>query len=350
MATAPTSRRRAPSAASGLADVSAVMALYNGGELTREALDSIVTQTLPPREVVIVNDGSTDESLRIVTSYVAKYRGPISFVVTTKENGGQGSARNEGVARAQGAYIAFIDQDDSWPVNHIEVLITHFGDRPDLGWVYSDYCQIDDAGKTVRRGYLKGTHYEVPGSSIYSMIGQDLMMLPSASLIRTRAFRDAGGFDTQFRGYEDDDLFLRIFQAGWAFEFEARPVTNYRIHAENSSRQSSFLRSRERFYFKYRETFEAAGPEAFLEFRRGIAERMTRSFINDAVALNRVDIPGDFRQELIRVAKRVMGDLGWTLKRRVVMMAVRHTSLVPFMLRVNARFNRRARSHGTRVF
>ncbi len=325
-------------------DVTAVMALYNGGDLVRDSLESIVTQTLPPRQIIVVDDGSTDESPGLVARFAQTHRGPSTVTVIRKENGGQGSARNTGAAQTTTEFLAFIDQDDTWSRDHLEVLLEGFADQPQRGWIYSDFRHINAEGQTFRRHYLQQTHYRVPEQSFTGMLSRDLMMLPSATLLRTRAFREAGGFDTQFRGYEDDDLFLRIFQAGWGFAFEPRDVTNYRIHDENSSRQSTFLRSRERFYLKYRAVFEAQGSDDLATYRELIAERMTRSFINDAVALNRDSIPGDFRSELRRVAFFILGDIGWSLKRRVVMMIVRHTWLVSFLLRANALFRRRGGS------
>lgn len=325
-------------------DVTVVMALYNGGDLVSESLESIVTQTLPPRQVIVVDDGSQDASPALVARFAQTHRGPSKVTLIRKENGGQGSARNAGAAQTTTEFIAFIDQDDTWSRDHLAVLLEGFAEEPRRGWVYSDFRQINAEGETVRRHYLTQTNYRVPEQSFTGMLSRDLMMLPSASLIRTQAFREGGGFDTQFRGYEDDDLFLRIFQEGWGFAFEPRDVTNYRIHSENSSRQSTFLRSRERFYLKYRAVFESQGSDDVALFRRLIAERMTRSFINDAVALNRDSLPGDFRTELRRVASFILGDIGWSLKRRVVMLIVRHTWLVPFLLRANALFRRRGGS------
>jgi glycosyltransferase involved in cell wall biosynthesis len=245
-----------------VADVTVVLALFNGGDLTRLALDSVVAQSRAPREVIVVNDGSTDGSKELAGRFAKEYRGSVKITLVDKENGGQGSARNLGASRAKTEFLAFIDQDDTWPPDHIEVLLESFDRRPDLGWVYSDFCQIDSDGQMLRRGFLGGTGYAPPASSMFAMLAQDLMMLPSATLIRTRAFSEAGGFDTTFRGYEDDDLFLRIFYAGWSFRFEPRPVTNYRIHADNSSRQSSFLHSRQRFFYKYQSEFFPPGSES----------------------------------------------------------------------------------------
>lgn len=349
MATPRTSTNRA-SSRPDVADVTAVMALYNGGDLVRESLDSIVAQTRVPRHIIVVDDGSSDHSPRLVADYAKSYRGPAKISLLRQKNGGQGSARNAGAAAAKTEYIAFIDQDDTWPVDHVEVLLESFVSRPDLGWVYSDFCQIDAEGHTLRRGFLVGTGYTSPSSSMFSMLAQDLMMLPSATLIRARAFAAAGGFDTQFRGYEDDDLFLRIFYAGWGFRFEPRPVTNYRIHADNSSRQSTFLRSRERFFFKYQNEYFPPGSENHQEFRGAIGGRMTRSFLLDAVALRGVHVPPDYHAELRRVAKVILADLGWTLKRRVIYFVVKHPSLVPALLRIYGRTNKAARARRGIVF
>lgn len=336
--------------ASSVAEVTVVLALYNGGELTRLALESVVAQSRAPREIVVVNDGSTDGSKDLVTRFTKAYRGPVKITLVNKENGGQGSARNLGASRAKTEFLAFIDQDDTWPTDHIEVLLESFERRPDLGWAYSDFCQIDVDGNMLRRGYLGGTGYTAPASSMFAMLAQDLMMLPSATLMRTRAFADAGGFDTRFRGYEDDDLFLRIFYAGWSFRFEPRPVTNYRIHADNSSRQSTFLHSRQRFFYKYQNDFFPPGSENHEEFRGAIGGRMTRSFLLDAVALRGPHVPADYKMELRKVAKDILANLGWTLKRRVIMTVVRNPYLVPLLLKIWGRVNKTARANRGRVF
>jgi glycosyltransferase involved in cell wall biosynthesis len=327
-----------------------VLALYNGGDLTRLALDSVVAQSLVPREMVIINDGSTDASKDLVMRFAKAYRGPVKVTIVDKENGGQGSARNLGASLAKTEFLAFIDQDDTWPTDHIEVLLESFEGRPDLGWVYSDFCQIDADGKMLRRGYLSGTGYTAPASSMFAMLAQDLMMLPSATLIRTSAFAAAGGFDTRFRGYEDDDLFLRIFYAGWSFRFETRPVTNYRIHADNSSRQSSFLRSRQSFFYKYQTEFFPPGNDYYEDFRGAIGGRMTRSFLLDAVATRGPHVPADYKGELRKVAKDILSNLGWTVKRRVIMTVVRNPYLVPALLKVWGSVNKTARANRGRVF
>src|SRR6476659_10725298 len=95
--------------------ISAIIPLYNGASFVTQALDSVFAQELPPDEVIVVDDGSTDEGPEIVSRYAKRH--PITFL--RKDNGGQSSARNFGIRRARGALIALLDQDDLWYPHHL---------------------------------------------------------------------------------------------------------------------------------------------------------------------------------------------------------------------------------------
>ena len=85
----------------------------------------------------------------------------------------------------------------------------------EIGWTYSDLDEINDQGELIARGVIVRTGAEHPKRDLASCLRQDMFVLPSASLISRRAFRQVGGFDERLSGYEDDDLFLRLFQAGF---------------------------------------------------------------------------------------------------------------------------------------
>ena len=89
-----------------------------------------------------------------------------------------------------------------------------------------------------------------PKRTIYECVAGDLMVLPSASVVRRAAFEQAGGFDETLSGYEDDDLFVRFFRLGWDHVFVARPSVRFRIHANGSSASPRFLESRVRYAAK----------------------------------------------------------------------------------------------------
>ena len=94
----------------GVCFITVVIPLYNGRDFIREALDSVLAQTLSPDEIIVVDDGSTDDGPDIVADMALSH----SITLLRKANGGQSSARNVGIAHANGDLIALLDQDDAW--------------------------------------------------------------------------------------------------------------------------------------------------------------------------------------------------------------------------------------------
>ena len=132
---------RVPSSGRRLS-VAAVIPLYNGGRYIEAALRSVLAQTALPDEIIVVNDGSTDDGPAIVAKFCETH--PITIL--TKPNGGQSSARNMGVAHAKSDLIAFLDQDDIWYPTHVAELSRPFEQDERAGVVYSNVDEIDDAG------------------------------------------------------------------------------------------------------------------------------------------------------------------------------------------------------------
>jgi glycosyltransferase involved in cell wall biosynthesis len=222
--------------------VSVVVPLYNGRPYVEQALRSVVDQTVQPREVIVVDDGSTDGSPELVETLDA----PVPVKVVRQANRGQSAARNLGVGLASGELIAFVDQDDEWRRNHLEALMRAISKKPDIGWAYTDFDEMDSEGRTVTHSFMREHRLVHPKTSLAACLAGDLMVLPSASLIRKAALDDVGGFDERLAGYEDDDLFVRMFRADWKHVFVPKPLTRFRIHADgtNSSSAGGFLDSR----------------------------------------------------------------------------------------------------------
>jgi len=226
--------------------VSVVIPVYNGKKHIRGTLRSVLEQTLLPDEIILVDDGSTDGSGDLLD----KLRGDVPIKVLHQANAGQSAARNAAAAVATGDLLAFLDQDDQWAPEHLTRLTRPFDGRPDIGWTYSDFDEIDGRGRLVARGFLKARKLEHPKESLGDMVRQDLMILPSAAVIRAKAFNAVGGFDPELCGYEDDDLFIRLFRAGWRAEFFDECLTRFRIHTTSSSNDRSFQESRLKFLDK----------------------------------------------------------------------------------------------------
>lgn len=260
-------------------NVACIIPYYNGSEFIERALISVFQQTLPCDEVIIVDDGSRTEELSFLKELNKKY----NFLLISKRNGGQGSARNAGVAASNSKYICFLDQDDFYLPQHNEFLVKGIpSDDPDFGWVYGDLREADGDGLIVRMSMVK-EHSVHPKHSLIDLIRNDMFVLPSASLINKKAYQDVGGFDEQFTGYEDDDLFLRLFRKGWSNTFVDKSVTTWCIHGESTSYSVKMSRSRFRYLNKLIQEYPDDPQKARYFFRDLIYPRFESLIVSDAI-------------------------------------------------------------------
>lgn len=318
--------------------VSVIMPVYNGRAHCLAALQSVLDQSQPPDEVIVVDDGSSDGSAEVIGGLAS----PVPLTILRQPNQGQSAARNHGARVATGELLAFIDQDDLWLPRHLEKLTLPFRSRPDLGWAFSDFDEIDGCSRIVTRCYIAQHGVSHPRRTLGGILSSDLMVLPSASVVRARAFQEVGGFDVNLCGYEDDDLFIRVFRAGWDSEFLAMALTRFRIHHTSSSAGARFQQSRIRFLDK----LIAEVPND---------ERMNRYYIRDmafprlfqttlyeyvtALRMREFERAGEIAGTIAELNRRVPG--GW---RRAIQIALlrRPRQCLP-LLQAYRRFPRRIR-------
>lgn len=257
-----------------------IIPFYNGSAWIERAIKSVIGQTIQPDEFIIVNDGSKREERSALGHLAEKY--PIRII--DKENGGQGSARNAGVAASTSEYICFLDQDDKYLPMHIEDLLATLPERDlRLGYVYADLCEGDEDGNIVHSNMLRqqaGMHPKE--GNITHMLGHDLHVLPSASLILRSAFDAVGGFDEQFMGYEDDDLFLRLFRAGYTNYYLDKPVTVWCMHTGSTSWSVKMSRSRFKYFRKLADIYRDEPKRNRFYLRDCLIPRFGDAFINEA--------------------------------------------------------------------
>jgi glycosyltransferase involved in cell wall biosynthesis/SAM-dependent methyltransferase len=263
----------------GALRVSAIIPLYNGARHLSEAVASVVKQTRPPDELVVVDDGSTDNGIALLQTVSAPF--PIRFV--RQKRAGQSVARNRGVTAAAGDLLAFLDQDDTWHADHLQVLCRPFTENATVGWVYGDFDEIDAAGQTVTLSFLAERAIGHPRRSLEACLGENLMVIPSASVIRRTTFEALGGFDDKLQGYEDDDLYVRAFRRGTPMVFEPKSLTCFRVHPTSSSANGRFAESRLHFAKKLRQTVTDDARLNRYYFRDVIAPRFFHESLDDYV-------------------------------------------------------------------
>lgn len=193
-------------------ELAVVIPLFNGAAHIEEALAGVCAQSAAPQEVVVVDDGSTDDG----PDRGLRFVGRLPLRLLRRPNGGQSAARNIGVAEARSDWIAFLDQDDVWCPQHLANLKAAVDGGTDrTGWAYSDVAVVDAGGRLLEPSLLRGRPGRHPKRSLDECLAQDMFVLPSAALVSRHAFTAVGGFDERLSGYEDDDLFLRLMCAGF---------------------------------------------------------------------------------------------------------------------------------------
>lgn len=187
--------------------VSIVIPAFNAAAWVRETLDSALAQTHPRCEIIVVDDGSTDDTATIVQSeYGARVR------LARQQNRGLSAARNAGLEAARGSYVQFLDADDLLFPSKIERQLEVLEQRPYYTAVYSDLEYVEDG---LRRA--AGLRQWFASGHILRPLLRRNFIVAHAPLLRTDAVRSVGGFDTSLSACEDYDLWLRLSAAGHSF-------------------------------------------------------------------------------------------------------------------------------------
>ena len=208
--------------------VSVIIPTYQRSHLVGQAIESVLAQTYCDYEIIVVNDGSTDNTGEILAQYGDR------IVAIHQENRGLPAARNAGIRVAQGQYLAFLDDDDLWEPQKLEKQIPLLEADSRLGLVYSDMVIFNEAG--IQPGtYLNGF---VPPQTVtpWTLLHRNFFPMPTI-VIRRVCWEQLGGFDESLRSCEDYDLWLRIVEQ-WAVGYVNEPLTRYCRHSENSKQLS----------------------------------------------------------------------------------------------------------------
>lgn len=175
--------------------VSIIVPCYNQGQYLGEALDSVLAQTYSNWEVIIVDDGSTDNSAEVAKAYIAKDSRIHYFHQT---NAGPSAARNYGVRESKGKYIQFLDGDDKLSARCIELAVKHMESHQETVVFYS----------RVRYFGVRNDEFVIRWTGYADLLCANSIIC--CCMMRRTDFNRIGGFDEQMHGYEDWELFIRL--------------------------------------------------------------------------------------------------------------------------------------------
>lgn len=213
--------------------VDVVIPVFNGEQFIGDTLSSVISQTYAPQKIIVVNDGSTDGTDKVVKSFSSDI--PIQLV--KKANGGLSSARNVGIANCHSHYVAFLDADDMWEPSKLERQIALFlnSHLDDLGAVYCGIRKVDAFGKFIRRKGVRPSRTFVRGQILERLIHSNCVTGSASSvMIRRKCLTTTGLFDESLPTCEDWDLWLRI-ALHFQFDYVDEPLVKIREHPTSMS-------------------------------------------------------------------------------------------------------------------
>ena len=178
--------------------VTVVIPVYNPGSHLRAAITSVLAQTCQPREVIVIDDGGSEDVTWIEREYP-------QIRCLRQKNQGSSVARNAGILEARGEYVAFIDQDDLWEPAKLEKQLAVFASDAQVGLCHTAFDLVDGAGHRLGPGF---------GADVRSyeelLLGSRVMMC--TVVVRRAVFAAAGLFDHRYRGVQDYDMWLRVLR------------------------------------------------------------------------------------------------------------------------------------------
>ena len=226
--------------------VSIVIPTFNAGKFLGEAIDSVLSQSYFPLEVIVVDDGSTDDTPALLRAYSERIIG------VRQENKGVAAARNRGLSLATGSYVCFLDADDWLHPECIEEKVGLLEAHSNLLLAFS-FVEVTDAQLNPTGAILRGTDQQNAIGPLLEWI-PPAIPCPSNVVIRSSAMRDVGGFDEEMSTSADFDLWLRLSQRGGVGRVE-RVLVAYRRHSGAMFHSiDPQLKDKRRLFQKHEET------------------------------------------------------------------------------------------------
>lgn len=226
--------------------VSVVTASYNMDQYVREAVDSVLAQDWPALEIIVVDDGSTDDTQAVLTAYADEPR----VTLISQPNRGQTKAKNAGLAAARGEFVAFCDADNAWLPGKLTRQVPVLQASPSAAVAYGDIVLMDGEGRA-----MPGLAPERYSGRITDRLLITNFVTFNTTVVRRRVIEEFGGFDESLRMAIDYDLWLRI-STRYDFLYQPEPFVRYRIWGGQMShrqeeRFATFLKLFERFLKNY---------------------------------------------------------------------------------------------------
>ncbi len=207
--------------------MSVIIPTYNRADLVKQAVDSVLRQTVSDYEIIVVDDGSTDDTRQVLESVTP----PVRYLF--QENRGLAAARNRGIAESRGEYLAFLDSDDLFEPRLLEAVLATFEAHPEAGAVCSAEREIDienNPGKHVYTKRSPGVFFDTAG-----LLTTDTFVgCGRPAVVRRHWVEKLGGFDEDLTVAVDVEMWIR-YSFHMPIVFQPEPLILYRVHSSHQS-------------------------------------------------------------------------------------------------------------------
>lgn len=206
--------------------ISIIMATYNQASYIEESLRSILEQGFRDYEIIVVNDGSTDDTEKVLEPYRDKIR------YLYQPNAGPAAAHNLGFKHSEGDLIAFLNSDDLWMPDKLEKQVRYLDDHPNVGLVHADYMKIDALGNPMGPNIHS---LQRPSMTLSDLVRKNTVWIGTV-IIRKPWIEKVNGLDPGSNPTEDFDLWVRLAYCGCVFGYVPEVLAKWRRHPTNISR------------------------------------------------------------------------------------------------------------------
>lgn len=279
--------------------ISVIIPVYNGDRTILETIASVQKQTYSDFELIVINDGSTDRTLELLSTIEDPRLKVFSY-----PNGGLSVARNRGISQANGKFITFIDADDLWTPDKLELQLKALQQHPEAGVAYSWTCVMGNAGEWFHAGQSA----TFTGNIYPQLLLSNFIASGSNIMARREAIESAGEFDPALKSCEDWDFYLRL-AARWPFVVVPKRQILYR---QSTGAMTSKIDVMEKNHLIVLErAFQAAPPELQFLKNQSLAimyqylAGMGLARVSDS---NQVQQAGEKLQKAIRLYPQILLD------------------------------------------
>lgn len=226
--------------------VSVIIPTYNYAKYVRGAIESALAQTYRPIEIIVVDDGSIDNTRDVLSDYISK--GNINYLY--QNNKGPSAARNAGLKISKGEYISFLDADDLIDKRKLEIQVKCLENHAEYGVAFSDFRLFKEDDLL----HLIPPHIKFSGELTFNDLISGKAFPPHTTLVRREVFDKVGIFDESLKECEDPEFWMRALIAGTRFYYVDQVLSFYRIHSQQAVQNQvkiyrTFLKVIERYQY-----------------------------------------------------------------------------------------------------